>query len=92
MARPKMVGPGVVFAEVTIDPGSVGAAVSLDVTATVKGLRKGHPVVVWAASLEADLAICNAHCSANGTLKFRLVNVTALAIDPASQTFTVVQF
>jgi len=91
MARPKMVGPGVVFAEVTIDPGSVAANVTLDVTATVKGLKKGHPVLVWAPSLEANLNISNAHCSAANTVKFRLGNHTAAPIDPASQAFSIVQ-
>ncbi len=91
MARPKTVGPGVVRAAVTIDAGSVSANATLDVTATVNGLRKGHPVKVWAESLEANLNISNAHCSAANTLKFRLGNHTATPIDPASQVFMVVQ-
>ena len=91
MARPNSICEVIVASDVTIDPGSVGAAAGLDVTATVGGLRTGYPVSVWAESLEADLVICNAHCSAANTLKFRLVNPTAAPIDPASQTFRVVQ-
>jgi hypothetical protein len=82
----------VVSAEVTIDPGSVTNATGLDITATVKGLRKGYPVLVWAVSLEDNLTICNPHCSAANTLKFRLLNPSAAPIDPASQAFMVVQF
>ena len=77
MARPKTVGPPVLTAEVTIDPGAVTNATGLDITATVNGLRKGHPVVVWATALEDNLTICNAHASAANTLKFRLLNPSA---------------
>lgn len=92
MARPKMVKSGLVTKEFTVDPGNVTAVTGLDVTVSVAGLKKGYPCNVWAPSLEANLAICNAHCSANGTLKFRIVNPTAGAINPASQTMYVVQF
>jgi hypothetical protein len=91
MARPKSIGPVVASKEFTVNPAEVDAAVSLDVTATVAGLKVGYPVRVWAPDLEADLVICNEHCSAADTLTFRLVNVTALAINPASQTMYVVQ-
>ena len=92
MARPKTVGTPLVVSAETIDPGNVAANVSLDVTHTVEGLRLYHPVVVWAPSLEANLVLCNAHCSAKDTLKFRLSNHTGTGINPASQTFYVVQF
>ena len=92
MARPKMTHTPIVSADVTIDPASVTNATALDVTATVKGLRKGYPVIVWAESLTANIGIGNAHCSAKDTVKFRLLNPTAAPIDPASQTFRVVQF
>ena len=92
MARPKMVNPGVVFAEVTINPASIPANTALEVSQTVAGLRVGYPVLVWAPNLEANLILANAHCSAANTLKFRLLNTTGGAIDPASQPFYVVQF
>lgn len=91
MARPKMVNPGVVFAEVTINPPSVAANTALEVTQTINGLRVGYPVLVWAPNLEANLILANAHCSAANTLKFRILNTTGEAIDPASQPFYVVQ-
>lgn len=91
MARPRSTTPPLVAADVTIDPASINAVSTLDQTATVKGLRLHIPVQVWAESLEAGLVICNAHCSAKDTLKFRLLNITASAVDAASQTFRVVQ-
>lgn len=92
MARPSTVRSPRVASDVTIDPASVTNATTLDVTATVKGLRKGYPVVCWAESLTANISMSNAHCSATDTLKFRLLNPTAAPINPASQTFRVVQF
>ena len=92
MARPTMVVSGLVFKDVTVDPANVTTATCLDVTATVKGLKKGHPCKVWAESLTANVAICNEHCSAADTLKFRLCNPTGSDINPASQTFRVVQW
>jgi hypothetical protein len=88
-----MVSPGVVFASFVINPASIGAKDSNDETATVAGLRTGHPVVVWAPDLEDKVSLSNAHCSAANTLKFRLGNHNAdAAVDPASQTMYVVQF
>lgn len=91
MSFPRTVGPTLVRKDATIDPASVTSATCLDVTATVNGLVKGFPVSVWAESLTANLSISNAHCSAANTLKFRLCNPTVGNIDPASQTFRVVQ-
>lgn len=91
MARPKSACAVIVAFDETIDAGGVGANACLDVTATVKGLVPDYPVTVWAESLTANVGICNAHCSAKDTLKFRLINPTGVAIDPASMTFRVVQ-
>ncbi len=93
MARPKSVISASVFQEVSIDIGSVAAATTLVVTQAVAGLRVGHPVILWTeAALNAGLNIGNAHCSAAGTLSFRVMNATAGAIDPAAMNFSVVQF
>jgi hypothetical protein len=92
MARIPTVSPRRVAETVTINPSSVAAGQGLDVTATVKGLRPGSPVVVHAPALENHLVICNAHCATKDQLKFRLVNPTSNPIDPANQTFYVVQF
>ncbi len=93
MARPKMIRSGIVFAEFTVDPASIAQNDSNDVTVTVAGIKKGYPCIVWAPSLEDKVSISNAHCSTDGTLKFRLGNHnSAGAVDPASQTMYVVQF
>jgi hypothetical protein len=91
MARPKSVCSVLKAVDVAINAGNVTAATCLDVTATVNGLQPDFPVQVWAESLTTNLGICNAHCSALNTLKFRLVNPTAGAINPDSLTFRVVQ-
>ena len=91
MARPKSAVPVIVAFDETIDAAEVGANACLDVTATVKGLQPDYPVTVWAESLTTNIGICNAHASAKDTLKFRLINPTGDAIDPASMTFRVVQ-
>jgi len=82
----------IVKTTVSVDAGSVAANQSLDVTATVKGLRKGYPVILWAESLTAGFGFSNVHCSAKDTLKFRLENHTASAIDPAAVVYNVIQF
>jgi len=89
-----MVREGVVFKEFTLDIASITAATSAEQTVTVKGLRIGYPCLVWptGGSFEANANIGAAWCSAKDTLKFRVTNPTAGAIDPASQTFAVVQF
>jgi hypothetical protein len=92
MARPKMVRSGIVFKEFTLNAASIAAATSGEQTVTIAGLRKGYPVIVWGPSLEGNLGLSNAYCSAADTLVFRLVNPTVGAIDPASQSFFCVQF
>ncbi len=91
MARPNTVCDASKWKDVTVDAGSVTNATTLDVTATVTGLKKSRPVLLWAESLTANIGICNAHCSAADTLKFRLINPTGAPIDPASQTYRLVQ-
>lgn len=79
-------------ATLTVDAGSVAAASTLDVTATLAGvtlLGQETPVVVVSApSLEAGLC-ATAFVSAEDEITIRLCNVTAGAIDPASQDFLV---
>lgn len=91
MSRPSSVCPVVFSADVAIDAAEIGANACLDVETTVGGLRPDFPVSVWAESLTANVAVCNAHCSAVNKLKFRLVNPTGVAINPGSLTFRVVQ-
>jgi len=88
-----MVHAGIAFKVITVDAAEIAAQDDLDVTATVAGLRSGHPCIVWAPSLEAQLVLSNAHCSAANTLKFRLTNIdAAAAVNAASQSMYVVQF
>jgi hypothetical protein len=97
MARPKSVSPVVVSASFTYDPASVDAYNLAQITLTsstdqaIGMLQKDFPVTLWANSLEAGLVISNARCDAFGVLKFTLYNATGTAIDPASQTFNLVQ-
>jgi hypothetical protein len=98
MARPKSSINPVVSVEFTYNPASVAAATAADISLTsstdsaIGQLRTGYPVILWAPSLEAGLTISDARCDSAGTLKFRLANVTAAAVDPASQSFRLVQF
>jgi hypothetical protein len=91
MARPKSVCSVVKAVDVAINAAEVATAACLDVTATVAGLQPDFPVHVWAESLTTNLGICNAHCSALNTLKFRLINPSGGGINPDSLTFRVVQ-
>lgn len=81
----------IIKADFTLDPASIPANSAAIQTVTVNGLLPGYPVSVWAESLEAGLIIGHAWCSALNTLKFKIANVTTGAVDPASQTFRVVQ-
>lgn len=69
----------------TVDPASVAANTSGETTVTVTGAATGDTVVVAAPDLEDNLGI-SAYVSAADTVTVRLTNVTAGAIDPASQT------
>jgi hypothetical protein len=93
MARPKSIHHTTVSDEVSIDIGSVTANTTLDVTATVTGLRVGRPVIAWTeGALNAGLVIGNYHCSAANTLKFTVQNTTGSAVNPSALNFSVVQF
>ncbi len=92
MSRPRTIGPVILAREVTINPGSITGATTLDVTTAVAGLRTEMPIACWAPNLEDNVTLSNAHCASAGVLKFRLANITASPINPASQIFCVVQF
>jgi hypothetical protein len=71
----------------TLNPASVAANVSANQSFTVnEGLTTEDFVMLRMPSLVADLAFCNEHISANGTLTVRFTNTTGSAIDDASQT------
>lgn len=75
---------------VTIDPASVAAATSAEQTFTVPGLKVGDGVAVIKPSATAGVGIVNARVSAADTLAITFMNATAAAVDPASETYTVI--
>lgn len=75
------------IAEVTQNPAQVsGASVGAE-SFTVPGARPGMHFVVSAPSLEANLGIAGAECTADDTVVVRIINPTANPINPAEQTF-----
>lgn len=81
------------LAAVTVDPGEVDAADTLDVDLTVaQSLPEQFFFVQATEDLEAGLVIGAAWCATPGTVTFRLANVTATPIDPAEQVFNVMAF
>lgn len=82
-------GPFVVETEdVTVDYASIPAATAPDQAVAVTKARVGdqieiQPLGTW----PANLSIPQGRCLVAGTVQVRVVNPTAGAIDPASQTF-----
>lgn len=76
----------------TIDPASVAAATSAEQTFTVTGLATGDKVLVSKPTATAGIGIVNARVSAADTLALTFMNATAGAIDPASESYTIIAF
>ena len=73
---------------VAVDPPSIGAGVAVNVEVTVSGLETTDNVlVVCKEDLEAGLVPVAACVPAADTLRIRLFNSTAAAIDGASLTW-----
>jgi len=71
---------------VTVDPPSIGAGASGNVDVTVSGLTTDHKVVAMCQSyLEAGLVPQAAFVPLANTLRIRLYNPTAAAIDGAAR-------
>ena len=69
----------------TLDIGSIAAATTLDVDITELNVPAGAAVVpVPPATLEANVIVAGAWADADGSVKLRVGNPTAGAIDPAS--------
>ena len=68
---------------------SVSALTSEEQTFTVTGLATSDKVFVNKPSLSAGLVVGNARVSATDTLAITFGNMTALAIDPAAETYTI---
>lgn len=94
MAVSCSITPKAIF-ETTVNPASVAAgADGTDQTFTVSGfgLTTSDFIIVTFPSLAADLMVCNAHVSANDTIKVRFCNQSAAPIDDAAQTMKVIVF
>lgn len=82
-------GPFVIeTVDVTVDYASIPAATAPDQAVVVPGARVGdgiiiQPLGVWAVNISQP----QGRCLVAGTVQVRVVNPTAGAIDPASQTF-----
>jgi len=73
---------------VAVDPPSIAAGAAANVDVTVTGLETtDHVVVVCKEDLEAGLIPVAAYVPAANTLRIRLYNPTAAAIDGASRTW-----
>ena len=87
MALPKTAQSYIAYTEKTVDPGSVSAVSTLDVSVTWDKVLPTHFIQVKAPSLAANLGIVGCWCSTAGTVKVRLMNPTAAPINDASQTW-----
>lgn len=81
--------PKILTFDVTIDPTAVSANTTSNQTFTVTGLSVTDRVVVNKPTHTAGLVIGNAYCSAANTLAITFGNLTALSIDPPSETYRV---
>jgi hypothetical protein len=73
---------------VTIDPPSIAAGSTVNVDVTVPGLTTSHRVIVMCQSdLEHGLIPIAAYVPAANTLRVRITNFTAAAIDGAARTW-----
>jgi len=82
--------PKYVDKTVSIDPPSIAAGSAANVDVTVSGLKAGMFVVaVPPSDLEAGLVPISVSVPADNTLRVRLYNPTAAAIDGAAKNWTV---
>jgi len=88
MGKDKRELTGVLMGTVAVDPASIGAGASGNTDVTVNGLTTAHKVVAMCQEdLEVGLVPQAAYCSAVNTLRIRLYNPTAAAIDGASRSW-----
>ena len=73
---------------VSVDPPSIAKASTSNVDVSVSGLLTGHRVYVQCQSdLENGLVCVAAYCPVDGTLRFRIANWSASAINGAPRTW-----
>lgn len=78
---------GISAFQFTLDPSSVNANTTAEVTVTVYGLKANDIVYVNKTSHETGLGVVNARVSADNTLALTLMNNTGSGIDEASETW-----
>ncbi len=77
---------------VTIDPPSIAAGGAVNVDVPVAGLAVAEKIVaIPPDTLEAGLVFITAGVPAAGTLRVRLYNPTAAAIDGAARTWVIIR-
>ena len=74
----------------SLDVASVAAATSAEQTFTVTGLTTADKVFVNKPTASAGLGVVNARASAANTLALTFMNATAVAIDPAAETYQII--
>lgn len=84
-------GPFVIESlDVTADIASVAAVTAPDTALTVPNARVGDQILIAPlGTWPANLGLPQGRCIVAGTVQMRVVNPTAGAIDPASQSFRV---
>lgn len=76
--------------EATIDPAAIAANTSAEQTFTVTGLLVDHVVTVNKPTATAGIGIVGARVSAANTLAITFMNSTGGALNPGSETYSVV--
>jgi hypothetical protein len=72
----------------TFDAASVTANTTVEQDITIQGLKTTDFVAVNKPSLSAGVGIVNARVKAANTLSVQYVNATGVAVNPASETYT----
>lgn len=82
-------GPFVIeTVDVTVDIASLVAATAVDTAVLVPAAKVGDSIIVTPLGVwPAGITQPQGRCLVAGTVQVRIANVTAGAIDPASQTF-----
>ena len=77
------------YYDVALDPGSIGAGATAEVTASVAGLKPRSLVVVAKPSHTPGVGVVNARVSAADTLALTFMNASAAPVDPPSEVYRV---
>lgn len=75
--------------QVTFDPASIATVTTAEQTMTVPGVKLGDFVFVSKPTATAGFGVVNARVSAADTIAITAVNPTAGAVNPGSETWTV---